>query len=79
MESKGNSRVRKGYSYLIKYAALLRAEGLPVFDLTNIFKGEKKTVYRDICCHMNDLGHKYMEDKILEYVVAEIIKREMDE
>ena len=46
-------------------AAELRAERVPMFDLTQIYRGTTEPVYRDACCHVADLGNKIMAEQIV--------------
>ena len=43
----------------------MRTEGLPVYDLTGIFRDNTATVYEDACCHLNELGNQIMAEEIL--------------
>ena len=43
----------------------MRTEGLPVYDLTGIFRDNTETVYEDACCHLNELGNQIMAEEIL--------------
>lgn len=52
--------VEQAYPRLISAGAELRREGVPFFDLTQIYSNIEKTVYRDACCHVNYLGQKTM-------------------
>ena len=36
-----------------------------VADLRDVFKDEMRTVYRDDCCHFNDLGMKLISREII--------------
>ncbi len=54
----------KGYPLLVAAGEELRAEGVPIVDLTMIFKGEPRTVYRDTCCHLNQLGNELLAQQI---------------
>lgn len=50
----------KGYKYLERAGSSLKASGLPFVDLTMIFHDEERTVYKDSCCHYNQLGNDIM-------------------
>jgi hypothetical protein len=55
---------------LLKSAALdLRRSEVPIFDLTGIFSNTIETVYKDACCHLNDLGNKIMADAIVSSIL----------
>ncbi|HBB52438.1 MAG TPA: hypothetical protein DCZ80_00875, partial [Legionellales bacterium] len=52
-----------------KYYPLLSInylEARDVFDARNIFKNERRTVYRDNCCHLNALGNEILLSEIFE-------------
>ena len=51
----------------------MQAEGLPVYDLTGIFRGIAKTVYEDACCHLNELGNQIMAEEILETIRLKVV------
>jgi len=53
----------------VKAGEELRAQGFPVFDLTTIFKDEPRTIYRDTCCHVNELGNELMAKRIAQAVL----------
>jgi hypothetical protein len=50
------------------------AEGLPVHDLTGIFRGTTRTVYEDACCHLNELGNEIMAKKILAAIRRDAVE-----
>ena len=66
--------VALGYEYLIKAYSQLKAQGVNFFDLTNMYKDVDETVYRDTCCHFNDLGYELLAKKIGETVVQHYTK-----
>ena len=41
---------------------------IPIFDLTTIFGETNETVYKDACCHVNDLGNRIMTNAILSHI-----------
>jgi hypothetical protein len=47
----------------------LRHHGVPIFDLTNIFSSTKEPVYKDDCCHLNNLGNQIMADAVVSKVI----------
>jgi hypothetical protein len=47
----------------------LRHDGVPIFDLTNIFLNITDTVYKDDCCHLNNLGNRFMADAVISKVM----------
>ena len=46
----------------------LRRDGVPIFDLTGIFSDITETVYKDDCCHLNDLGNQIMADAVVSKI-----------
>jgi hypothetical protein len=50
------SAVRAAYAKLSAAGADLAAQGVRFTDLTRLFEEEERTVYRDSCCHFNQLG-----------------------
>jgi len=56
--------VLQGYDHLRSKASFFANEGLRYEDLTMIFSNEPRTVYRDTCCHFNELGQQMMSDRI---------------
>lgn len=61
--------VEKGYPRLIEAGASLRERGVPFLDLTDAFRGETGTIYRDTCCHFNERGYRIVARKIAEYLI----------
>jgi hypothetical protein len=60
------AEVRNAQMTLLREAAVeLRAERLPIFDLTQIYRSTVEPVYRDACCHLLDLGNKIMAEQII--------------
>ena len=47
----------------------LRRTGVPIFDLTGIFSDTKDTIYKDTCCHINNLGNRIMADVIVSDIM----------
>jgi hypothetical protein len=46
----------------------LRRSHVPITDLTNIFSDTKDTVYKDACCHLNDLGNRIMAQAVVSSI-----------
>ena len=61
--------VHIGYPLLVNQRSYLIDKGINFFDLTLIFKNEKRTVYFDKCCHFNELGYNLITDNILQRIV----------
>ncbi|MCD4679227.1 MAG: hypothetical protein K8S00_02450 [Bacteroidales bacterium] len=58
-----------GYPILVNYGKGLIEKGVNYYDLTLMFKNEKRTVYNDKCCHFNEMGYNMIADKISGYIV----------
>lgn len=62
--------VQLGYPLLVAAASTLEQQGVHFLDATRVFDDEPATVYRDDCCHYNDLG---------QMLLAEFIARTVEE
>lgn len=49
--------VQSHYPSLIAHAKYLKQKGVNFFDLTEIYKNEMGDIYKDNCCHVNQLGN----------------------
>ena len=47
----------------------LRRSEVPITDLSTIFSHTVETVYKDACCHLNDLGNQIMADAIVSNIL----------
>lgn len=56
--------VEAGYSRLRAAGEELRHEGVAFYDLSDIFRDERETLYTDSCCHFNSEGNRIMADAI---------------
>jgi len=55
---------------LLKAAAQdLRRSGVPIADLTAIFSDTHETIYKDACCHVNDLGNQMMANAVVSQIM----------
>jgi hypothetical protein len=59
--------VVKGYPHLIKHGKDLERQ-LAFTDLTQIFKNNNETLYRDKCCHFNEQGSLLLEEAIFQQI-----------
>ncbi len=53
-----------GYPRLLTAASELRADGIPVLDLTQVFATVEEAVYSDSCCHFNALGLRLLGEAL---------------
>ncbi len=61
----GIERVPVAYPLLIERGRELRdRHGVNFVDLTQLYAGEKRTIYNDFCCHVNKLGAEMMARRI---------------
>lgn len=56
--------VQQGFSRLLKRSAELVESGLRFHDLRDVFQGVEEPVYKDACCHVNELGNLYIAREI---------------
>jgi hypothetical protein len=56
------------YALLREGAAAMAEDGLPVFDLTQVFSDTDEAVYVDSCCHVNELGNRLMVAAIVSAI-----------
>ena len=61
---------KNGYPALISRVETMEKYGINIFDAATILDGTSETVYRDSCCHYNQLG----QDILTDYVARTIIE-----
>jgi hypothetical protein len=61
--------IKIGYPKLLSKVEDLRKEQVNVFSAVNVLDGEKETVYRDNCCHYNNIGQNLLGDYISEAII----------
>jgi hypothetical protein len=64
--------VERSFPLLRAAGEELAAEGVPFTDLTQLFLDEPRTVYRDHCCHLNQLGYDRLADAIADAILAQL-------
>ena len=57
------------YPHLILEGQNLKKMDVPFFDLTQIFKNIKNTIYADNCCHYNAEGNRIIADYIIKAII----------
>ncbi|MBF0201249.1 MAG: hypothetical protein HQK66_08040 [Desulfamplus sp.] len=62
--------VLKGYPYLRSQGRILIDKGVRFRDLTDIFKNNSDTLYKDTCCHLNEIGYGIFVSKMFEYMAG---------
>ncbi len=53
-----------GYPFLIEAGGELAARGVPFEDLTMLFSGDRRVLYSDQCCHLNEEGYRTVAVRI---------------
>jgi hypothetical protein len=69
-ESQYKEGTIKGYPKLLAKVSSLQAAGVKVFNAVNVFDETRDTVYRDNCCHYNDLGNDILSRYIGQSIVT---------
>lgn len=59
-----------GYPLLVEAGRGLGRQGVEFADLTQIFRGESRTVYADSCCHLNSLGMEILVSAMTAHIVT---------
>ena len=57
------------YPKFIARIESLRAQGIDITSLTNIYASEPDTLYVDACCHVNQRGYDRMAEAIGTHIV----------
>ena len=57
--------VELGYPGLFSAGEELIQQGVPFYDLTNIFRSHSETIYRDNSCHYNQSGYRLLAQSIV--------------
>lgn len=69
-DSPYRQAAQNGYPMLISKVERMQNYGINLFNAVKILDGTSETVYRDSCCHYNQLG----QDILTDYVAQSIIK-----
>ena len=59
-----------GYPYLVEAGRLLVERGIPLLDLSMVFRDIDETIYSDACCHYNDRGYAIVAEAIAEAIAT---------
>jgi hypothetical protein len=62
--------VETGYPLLIQKGHDLEKEGVPYFDLTQVFAGHSEAIYNDDCCHFNMAGMDLVSQAIARAILT---------
>ncbi len=63
-KSKAAESIQLGYPMLINAGQELKEAGIQFIDLTGLFKNETDTLYKDFCCHYNQIGNDILAREI---------------
>ena len=66
--------VPRAYPLLRRAGAQLRLRGIAFRSLDRVFQRERRTVYRDTCCHFNQLGIDAIAESIAEAITSKAKK-----
>ncbi|MBT4521247.1 MAG: hypothetical protein HOC23_14695 [Halieaceae bacterium] len=69
-----NEYVNLIYPKMRAASSRLEAEGVRFYDMTQIYLGVRKTIYRDVCCHLNELGNELLARTIVERVSSTLAR-----
>jgi hypothetical protein len=58
-----------GFEHFRAAGQLLKASGVPYYDLSSAFADEAESVYRDSCCHYNERGTEILAENIAELFI----------
>jgi len=62
--------VQKGYPVMQQHGKELVQQGVRFIDLTPIYRHELRTLYRDWCCHVNELGYSIVAKEIAKEILS---------
>ena len=63
-------RVPSGYPMLIERGKELAEEGLRFHDLTQVFADVEEALYKDTCCHVNELGNMLLAQAVGDAIAS---------
>ena len=61
---------------MAEFGTRLREHGINYFDLTKIFENNPETLYRDDCCHFNELGYELLAEQMVQHMAESFVPRE---
>jgi hypothetical protein len=67
---------REGYPYLVEAGRQIAEAGVAYADLTMLFAQEPRTLYKDPCCHLNELGIQLMAEAVAARLVPLVAEAE---
>ncbi|OCQ91676.1 hypothetical protein BCD67_09215 [Oscillatoriales cyanobacterium USR001] len=73
-DSPYSSAIKRGYPLLLSKAEDLRKLNMNIFSAVNILDNTKETVYKDACCHYNEIGDELLANYISSSIIQELRK-----
>ena len=67
---------RETLPLMAEFGTRLREHGINYFDLTKIFENNPETLYRDDCCHFNELGYELLAEQMVRHMAESFVPRE---
>jgi hypothetical protein len=64
-----NGRRVRWYQLLLKESEKLKQDNINIYSLVDVFKNESRTVYIDVCCHVNFRGKNIMSEAMGDAIV----------
>ena len=64
--------VERGYPHLRTMGGEMTGRGVCFHDMTDIYASEKRPVYRDDCCHLNDLGNALLARQMARLIIEDL-------
>jgi hypothetical protein len=61
--------VEQGYPLLRRAGIELLERSIPFVDLTELFHDDNRTLYKDICCHLNDAGNEQLAKAVAAAII----------
>lgn len=74
-ESPYRQGSRAGYPSLMKRGPALKASGVDFEDLTEIYAAVSDSVYRDDCCHMNQVGNDLLAEALSDSIARHFLNQ----
>ena len=74
-DASEKTAVEQGYPLLRELNRELQSQGINYFDLTGIFAGNRETLYRDTCCHVNDAGNELLAAEMVRLLEPALRQR----
>jgi hypothetical protein len=68
-DSPYSDAIKIEYPKLLSKVEDLRKDQVNIFSAVNVLDGTKETVYRDNCCHYNNIGQNLLGDYISEAII----------